>query len=75
VSRQLSLYSRFVTLGSYLIVEDSNLGGHPVQPKAGAGPMGAIREFLAKTDEFLVDHDREKFYLTFNPSGFLRRIK
>ncbi|MCX5644065.1 MAG: CmcI family methyltransferase [Phycisphaerae bacterium] len=75
VSRQLSLYSRFVTPGGYFIVEDSNIGGHPVRPKAGAGPMEAIQEFLATTDKFLVDRDREKFYLTFNPSGFLKRIK
>jgi cephalosporin hydroxylase len=75
VAQQLSIYRRFVTPGSYLIVEDSNIGGHPVKPKAGAGPIGAIREFLAKTDEFIVDHDREKFYLTFNPSGFLKRIR
>jgi cephalosporin hydroxylase len=75
VSRQLSLYSRFVAPGGYLIVEDSNIGGHPVLPKAGAGPMGAIQEFLATTDEFIVDREREKFYLTFNPSGFLKRIK
>ena len=28
---------------------------------------------LGETTEFELDRDREKFLLTFNPSGFLRR--
>ena len=29
--------------------------------------------FLAETDEFEIDAAREKFFLTFNPRGFLRK--
>jgi cephalosporin hydroxylase len=35
--------------------------------------MEAVDEFLRSTDEFSVDWRREKFFLTFNPSGFLQR--
>jgi len=75
VLQELKLYSQFVTKGNYLIVEDSNINGHPIFNKFGPGPKEAINEFLKKTDDFEVDHSREKFYLTFNPGGFLKKIK
>lgn len=73
VLRELELYSRFVTPGCYLVVEDTNINGHPVAPAFGPGPMEALTEFLTKTDDFEVDRSREKLLLTFNPSGYLRR--
>ena len=75
VLKELSIYSQFVTPGSYLIVEDTNLNGHPVWPGFGPGPMEAVKEFLRHSNEFLPDRNREKFYFTFNPSGFLKRVK
>jgi cephalosporin hydroxylase len=74
VLKELRLYSEIVTVGSYLVVEDGNVNGHPVVPKFGPGPMEAIQEFLASDSRFQVDADREKFYVTFNPSGYLKRI-
>jgi cephalosporin hydroxylase len=71
---ELSLYSRFVTPGSYLIVEDTNVNGHPVFPEHGPGPMEAVAEFLKEQKGFVVDKDKEKFFLTFNPNGYLRKI-
>jgi cephalosporin hydroxylase len=73
VLRELELYSGMVTPGSYLVVEDTNVNGHPVEPDFGEGPMEAVEEFLAEHPEFSVDRSREKLYLTFNPKGFLRR--
>ena len=70
---ELRLYSRFVTPGGYLVVEDTNVNGHPVFPEHGPGPMEAVEEFLAESDEFEIDLAREKFFLTFNPRGFLRK--
>jgi cephalosporin hydroxylase len=32
-----------------------------------------VNRFLEEDDHFVVDRSREKFLLTFNPSGFLRR--
>jgi cephalosporin hydroxylase len=75
VLAELRAYHSLVGVGSYCIVEDSNVGGHPVAPELAPGPMEAIRAFLAENDSFAVDPSREKFYLTFNPGGFLKRVK
>jgi cephalosporin hydroxylase len=74
VLRELNIYSRLVTTGSYLIVEDTNLNGHPVLPLYGAGPMEAVEQFVRARTDFIFDRQREKFFMTFNPKGYLRRI-
>lgn len=73
VREELRAYHPFVTPGSYLIVEDTNVNGHPVLPEHGEGPMEAVREFVGENSDFEVDRSREKFWLTFNPGGYLRR--
>jgi cephalosporin hydroxylase len=75
VLAELRAYHGFVTPGSYCVIEDGNVGGHPVRREFGAGPQEAVRAFLAENDAFEVDRSREKFYLTFNPSGYLRRVR
>ena len=67
-------YSKFVTKGTYLVVEDSNVNGHPVWPTHGPGPMEAVKKFLEETNQFQVDKSREKFLVSFNPNGYLKRI-
>lgn len=74
VQRELEIYSKFVTKGSYLIVEDTNINGHPVEPEFGPGPMEAVKEFLKGNKNFVIDKSREKFLLTFNPNGYLKKI-
>jgi cephalosporin hydroxylase len=74
VLEELRAYGPLVTEGCYLIVEDTNINGHPVARHWGAGPMEAIDAYLAEGAPFAVDRDREKFMLTFNPRGFLRRV-
>lgn len=73
VLKEMQLYGPLVTPRSYLIVEDSNVNGHPVLPDFGPGPLEAIDAFLEENDNFSVDRSREKYYLTFNPSGYLLR--
>lgn len=73
VRRELELYGPLVTRGCYLVVEDTNVNGHPVLSEHGPGPMEALTEFLTTTDTFEIDRTREKLLLTFNPSGYLRR--
>lgn len=73
VHNELDAYASIVSPNSYLIVEDTNINGHPVYPDFGPGPMEAVEAFLRSTDEFEIDETREKFYMTFNPRGFLRR--
>jgi cephalosporin hydroxylase len=70
---ELRAYGPIVTSGSYLIVEDTNVNGHPASKDYGPGPWEAVEEFLAETDEFLVDRTREKFLMTQNPGGYLRK--
>jgi cephalosporin hydroxylase len=72
---ELRLYAPLVTLGSYVIVEDTQLNGHPVWPDFGPGPMEAVDIFLSESDDFVIDKAREKFYLTWNPRGYLKRVK
>jgi len=74
VLEELRLYSPLVTKGSYLIVEDTNVNGRPVFPGFGPGPAEAIDEFLAGNTAFERDPARERFFVTFNPGGYLRRV-
>lgn len=73
VLQELRLYSSLVTPGSYIIVEDTNVNGHPVAYDFGPGPMEAVQAFIRENSSFFVDTKREKFGLTFNPSGYLKR--
>ena len=75
VQRELELYAGLVTPGNYLIVEDTHLNGHPIVTPAvhGPGPMEAVQEFLSENPDFVADRSREKYGLTFNPNGFLKR--
>jgi cephalosporin hydroxylase len=74
VLRELELLAPVVSVGSYLIVEDTNINGHPTFPEFGPGPYEAVEEFLQNNNNFIVDDAREKFLMTFNPRGFLKRI-
>lgn len=73
VYAELVAYSPLVRDGDYLIVEDTNVNGHPTRADFGPGPMEALEKFLAGTDEFVIDAQCERFMLTMQPRGFLRR--
>ena len=75
VSRELQIYSQLVSKGCYLVVEDTNINGHPVNFAYGPGPMEAVEAFITKNHNFEIDRSREKFMLTVSPKGYLRRIQ
>lgn len=75
VEKELKLFAPLVTLNSYLIVEDTNINGHPAYPSFGPGPYEAVETFLRTNDNFAVDPSREKFLMTFNPKGYLKRVR
>lgn len=73
VLEEMRAYSPFVSEGSYLIVEDTNINSWRPRDRVQPGPLEAVREFLRDDDRFEIDRSWEKFFMTFNPSGFLRR--
>lgn len=73
VEAELAAYGPLVPLGGYVIVEDSNIGR--IRKDLLPGPLEAVEAFLARTDAFEIDRAREKFLITFNPSGYLRRVR
>jgi len=62
--------------GDYLVVEDSNINGHPVAKSFGPGPYEAIQEYFRMfPHDYEHDFNRErKFGFSFAPNGFLRRL-
>ncbi len=74
VLRELELYANLVSVGSYLIVEDTHVNSHPVPWNWGEGPFEAVSEFLNKRNDFTPDENCERFNFTFNPSGWLKKI-
>jgi cephalosporin hydroxylase len=75
VAKELAVYPDVVTRGCYLIVDDTNIGGNPVWQDEDPGPMKAIDEWLPTQDRFEIDPSRERFMLSLNPRGFLRRVR
>lgn len=75
VRAELDTYTPLVPVDSYVVVEDTNVHGHPALPSFPPGPMEAVLDFLAVTDEFVIDRAREKYMATFNPSGYLKRVR
>jgi len=75
VYEELISYSPLVQVGDYLIVEDTNVNGHPVNPEFGPGPMEAVDKFLSENDQFEIDGRCERFLMTLYPRGYLKRIK
>ncbi|WP_333674862.1 CmcI family methyltransferase [Glutamicibacter sp.] len=77
VKRELECYAPMVTKGQYLVVEDTNVNGHPVLPEHGPGPWEAVREWWnirGPSYGFEVDDNRDKkFGFSFNPFGYYRR--
>ncbi|MFB3888537.1 MAG: CmcI family methyltransferase [Candidatus Bathyarchaeia archaeon] len=73
VLREMELYGNLVTKDSYMVVEDTNINGHPVYKNFGQGPREAVKEFLKTHKEFQIDHSLEKFMLSFNINGYLKK--
>lgn len=67
VYKELVKFSGMVTLGQYIIVEDTD-------EDQGEGAGVAVEMFLAKNKNFIVDKSREKFGITNNPGGYLLKI-
>ncbi|MEO5720371.1 MAG: CmcI family methyltransferase [Chthoniobacterales bacterium] len=74
VLQELRLYTPLISEGCYFIAEDGIVDLMDWKEHT-PGPLVAARQFAAETDEFVIDHTREKFLLTYAPDGFLKRVK
>jgi cephalosporin hydroxylase len=72
---QFEAYADLVGVGSYVIVTDTIVNGHPVWPAFGPGPAEGVKQILNRHGEFVADPEMEKYALSFNPGGFLRRVR
>ena len=77
--RDLRAYSGLVSVGSYFVVEDGIVDlfppGSSFHPQhLEAGPLDAIDAFIAEDSRFEVVGDWERYGLTWNPRGYLRRV-
>jgi len=68
----LDNYKSIVTIDSYLIVEDGicDVLNLEIVP----GPMKAVESWIVKNPNFEIDRGRERYIMTYNPKGYLKRV-
>lgn len=73
VAAELAAYAPLMPFGSWLVVEDTNINGHPVAPTFGPGPREALADFMAANGSlFDADNDFASRHL-FSFHSWLRR--
>jgi cephalosporin hydroxylase len=70
----LRTYENLINRDGYFIVEDS-ICHHGLNTGPNPGPYEAIEAFANENTDFLIDRTKESFLITWNPKGYLRRIK
>lgn len=76
VLKDLNDYAPLVSVNSYVIVEDGIVDLFHHGDALGfdePGPLAATEEFLKNNSNFQVDTERERYLLTYNPKGFLKK--
>lgn len=80
VLRELELYQDFIIPGCYIVVFDtiaSKVAEMKIENKKyiNNGPKEAIDAFLKLNDNFEIDKQFNKLYVSHSPSGYLKRVK
>jgi cephalosporin hydroxylase len=70
----LRTYENLINRDGYFIVEDS-ICYHGLNTGPNPGPYEAIETFVNENTDFSIDRSKESFVITWNPKGYLRRIK
>jgi cephalosporin hydroxylase len=67
-------YGPLVKPGGYMIVEDG-ICHHGLDMGPSPGPYEAIETFVRENEDFTIDRGKEDFLLTWNPKGFLKKLR
>ena len=68
-------YAPMVPVGSYVVVENTVVNGRPVASGFGSGPHEAVVAILGRHGDFVPDPAAERYTLTFNRGGYLKRVR
>jgi cephalosporin hydroxylase/GT2 family glycosyltransferase len=67
-------YAPLVPVGGYVVVENTVVNGRPVVSGFGPGPHEAVVTILGRHPDFVADPAGERYTVTFNRGGFLKRV-
>ena len=68
-------YAPLVPVGGYVVVENTVVNGRPVVSGFGPGPHEAVVNILHRHSDFVADPARERYTVTFNGGGYLKRVR
>jgi cephalosporin hydroxylase len=68
-------YAPLVPVGGYVVVENTVVNGRPVVSGFGPGPHEAVVTILGRHPDFVADPAGERYTLTFNRGGYLKRVQ
>ena len=78
VTRVVSAFERYsplVPVGGYVVVENTVVNGRPVVSGFGPGPHEAVVAILGRHPDFVADPAGERYTVTFNGGGYLKRVE
>jgi cephalosporin hydroxylase len=74
MNQEFQAYSRFVSVGSYAVMEHTVLNGYPVDASFGLGPFEAVRNILNQQGTFVADTKRLQHRRVPPPGEVSRRV-
>jgi cephalosporin hydroxylase/GT2 family glycosyltransferase len=68
-------YAPLVPVGGYVVMENTVVNGRPARPGFAPGPYEAVEAILGRGGDFVPDPAGERYTVTFNRNGYLRRVR